>query len=445
MRATRTSIAAGVLASFAATSYAQPGEPAPAPPPEPAPPAAPAPEPTLPTPPPAPPPSAPVPEPELHTTELQLHGFISEGGFVSTANDFIGHSSRGTLEFFEGAVNVSTELSDKLHAGLQLFSQDEGTNNDATPRLDWAFLDYRFQPSFGVRAGRVRIPFGLYNDYIDIDASRLQILLPQGVYPFTDRNILTAQDGFAVYGELRDKGLGELDYQAYGGVLTVPIPATQDANNTRIYAYDSHYVVGGQLFWHPPIENLRVGASYLRASLDTSLNLAPSLTSQLIMNGTAPATFNGTETLSLRPITLWIASAEYAHDKWMFAAEYSRWISHLESTPIALVPQADTDSERFYGLATYRWCEKLDSGVYYSVLNTDVHDRSGTNKASFMQPFYAWSRDAAASLRYDVNEHWLWKLEGHFIDGAAMLAPSPMGPAPQRYWGLFLVRTTVTF
>ena len=110
---------------------------------------------------------------------LQLHGFISEGGFVSTDNDFIGHSSRGSLEFFQGAVNVSSELGDKLHAGLQLFSQDEGNSNDATPRLDWAFLDYRYQPWLGLRAGRVRIPFGLYNDYIDIDAARLQILLPQ--------------------------------------------------------------------------------------------------------------------------------------------------------------------------------------------------------------------------------------------------------------------------
>jgi len=385
------------------------------------------------------------PEPELHPQTLQIHGFISEGGFVSTANDFIGHSSRGSLEFFQGAVNVSSELSDKLHAGLQLFSQDEGNSNDATPRLDWAFLDYQYKPWLGLRAGRVRIPFGLYNDYIDIDAARLQILLPQSIYNITDRNILTAQNGFALYGAVKDKSIGEVDYQLYGGVLTLPLPPGQDANNTRIYAYDSHYVAGGKVMWLPPIDNLRVGASYLRASLDYDLNLAPSLTSQLIMSGAAPADYNGNLTLALRPATLWIASAEYAHDEWLFAAEYSRWLVHTSSTPISLLPMADSDSERFYALVTYRWCEKWDSGVYYSVQNADVNDRHGRNKAEFAQPFYAWSRDAAASLRYDVNDHWLWKLEGHFIDGAATLAPQPMGPVPKRYWGLFLLRTTVTF
>jgi hypothetical protein len=50
----------------------------------------------------------------------------------------------------------------------------------------------------------------------------------------------------------------------------------------------------------------------------------------------------------------------------------------------------------------------------------------------------------AASLRFDVNDHWLWKLEGHFIDGAAEL-DSTYNPNPKRYWGMFLLRTTVTF
>jgi hypothetical protein len=61
----------------------------------------------------------------------------------------------------------------------------------------------------------------------------------------------------------------------------------------------------------------------------------------------------------------------------------------------------------------------------------------------FPERWYAWQRDLAATVRYDVNERWLWKVEGHFIDGVADLLGST--PDPKRYWGLFLLKTTVTF
>ena len=48
---------------------------------------------------------------------MQVHGFVSEGGFVSTANDYIGASSRGSLKFFEAGINVSPDLTDRLHVG----------------------------------------------------------------------------------------------------------------------------------------------------------------------------------------------------------------------------------------------------------------------------------------------------------------------------------------
>ena len=62
----------------------------------------------------------------------------------------------------------------------------------------------------------------------------------------------------------------------------------------------------------------------------------------------------------------------------------------------------------------------------------------------YPERFYAWQRDAAVTIRYDVNDHWLWKLEGHFIDGTAAL-PAAQNPNPDRFWGLVLLRTTVTF
>ena len=75
--------------------------------------------------------------------------------------------------------------------------------------------------------------------------------------------------------------------------------------------------------------------------------------------------------------------------------------------------------------------------------NVDANDRGG-HDPKYAERFYAYQRDLAATLRFDVNDHWLWKLEGHFMDGTASL-PQLANPHPERYWGLFLLRTTVTF
>jgi hypothetical protein len=102
----------GVLVCASRSLHAQPA-------PE-APPAAegsaapPAPEPA-PAPPPAPAPAPPVVEHHdagFQVPKFQVHGFVGEGGFISTANNYIGNSSRGSLALFEAGINVSTEVTD---------------------------------------------------------------------------------------------------------------------------------------------------------------------------------------------------------------------------------------------------------------------------------------------------------------------------------------------
>src|SRR4051812_47533602 len=111
-------------------------------------------------------------DPALSPHDVQIHGFVSEGAFWSTSNDYIGASSDGSLKLFEGGINFSTEVSDRLRVGMQLFARDFGRLEDA-PRFDWAFLDYRWRTWLGLRAGIIKMPFGLYNESADVDAAHL--------------------------------------------------------------------------------------------------------------------------------------------------------------------------------------------------------------------------------------------------------------------------------
>jgi len=381
-------------------------------------------------------------EEDVVTPPLQIHGFVTEGGFWSTANDYIGRSSRGSLELLEAAINVSSELSDRLHVGVQIFSRVVGAYHDP-PHLDWAVADYQWQPWLGLRAGMTKMPFGLYNESMDVDAAHLPILLPQSVYPLQNRDVLRSQIGFALYGTANLCRGGELDYQAWFGTLTIPENALTLMGAT-LDSVDTKYVTGAQLLWSPPVDGLRVGAAGLRTSIDFHLTLDPRIVEQLIMAGLVPADYDGALVISQRPVMAGVASAEYTHGGWLVAAEYSRWLTHQQSTLPMLLQSFDRDAERFYAMTSYRLSDRLEAGVYYSVSHADASDRTGRDRMQFARRYYAFQRDLAASVQLDVNERWLWKLEGHFVDGTADLQPTT-NPDPVRYWGLFLIRTTVSF
>jgi hypothetical protein len=161
------------------------------------------------------------------------------------------------------------------------------------------------------------------------------------------------------------------------------------------------------------------------------------------MAGLLPPEHDGKLMISQRPTSFWVGSAEYIAGDWLFAAEYSRWLKHQQATLPDLIPTIDEDTERFYAMASYRVSKVFELGSYLAVTHLDVHHRDG-DSAKFAEKFQAYQRDLTASLRIDVNEYWLWKVEAHFIDGVAELQRT-QNPNPTRYWGLFLFRTTMTF
>jgi len=61
----------------------------------------------------------------------------------------------------------------------------------------------------------------------------------------------------------------------------------------------------------------------------------------------------------------------------------------------------------------------------------------------------AQQHDAALTLRFDLDVHWLLKLEGHYLVGTADVNPALNGGLPRadltRSWGAFLAKTTAYF
>ena len=312
--------------------------------------------------------------------------------------------------------------TDKLRLGVQLFARQLGPIGDYKAILDWYYLDYHWKDWLGLRAGRVKLPFGLYNTISDVDSARTAILLPQSIYPAQNRDFLLAQTGGEVYGYTRLGAPGALEYRLYAGTIFIEV-TPQPTSPITVVSLDVPYVAGGRLLWSPPLDGLRLGASLQFLRLDTSLAIAQK------------------SPVSVKiPATLWVASAEYLIRDWQFAAEYSRWLVKAESSDTASFPNSATTSERAYALASYRVSPLWAAGAYYSLYFPNVDKRSGRD---------AYQHDLALTVRFDVNSFWLIKLEGHYLHGTAALSPALNGnqllSALQPDWALFALKTTAYF
>jgi hypothetical protein len=358
---------------------------------------------------------------------VEVHGFVSPGFIVTTDNNYLAKSKRGSFEFNEVGINFTAPLTDKLRAGVQLFARDLGRIGNYTPKADWFYLDYKVEDYFGLRAGRVKIPFGLYNDTSDIDVARVPVLLPQSIYSATSRDFLLAQTGAEIYGRIGMRALGAFEYRIYTGTIFLDA-GEQTSLTTQVTDLDVPYVAGQRLMWETPLEGLRVGGSLESLRLDATFSLPaqPGQPPKPIGIGV--------------PVTLWLASAEYVSENLLLAAEYSRWVVRLETTEPTVYPSAQSVSERGYAMASYRVAPWLWPGAYYSLLFPDIHNREGRANVQ---------HDIAGTLRFDVNRHWLVKLEGHFMSGTAGLtADLNDGKQPSQLaknWGAFLVKTTAYF
>ena len=355
---------------------------------------------------------------------LKVHGFVSQGAILTTKNDYlVQDSTRGSFQLSEMGLNVTKSLTDKLRAGMQLFAQNFGWGGNYNVKADWFYLDYRHDNWLGFRAGRMNIPFGLFNEINDVDSARVPILLPQSVYPLQTRAFLFAQTGFELYGFARLGSAGALDYRLYGGTIFLDASTLTPPGSALQYQlqFNVPYLAGGRLLWETPLEGLRIGASVQGLRMNTTAFLPAAMTGVIESH-----------------VLWWIGSAEYSLGDMTLTAEYSRWHTRQES---ALPGNTLTDeSERGYGMLTYRVMPWLHPGVYYALHFPHVENRQGRANQQ---------HDVAATLRFDINDSWIVKLESHFMSGTAGLTnPLRFGPPLDGLatnWWAFLVKTTAHF
>ncbi len=91
------------------------------------------------------------------------------------------------------------------------------------------------------------------------------------------------------------------------------------------------------------------------------------------------------------------------------------------------------DADGWYVSVTHRFLDWFEMGVYYSAYYSNTSDRDGKEKAAQyiassgiagVQPgmeHNQWSKDLCVATRFDISSNWVFKLEGHVMNGSALM------------------------
>ena len=362
---------------------------------------------------------------------IQIHGFLTQGYFFTSDNRLFGTSDTGgSFDYTEAGLTGSWTPASDLRLASQVLFRRAGVGHENDVELDFGLLDYTVlsTPDYrlGLRLGRVKIPFGLYNDTRDVLFTRPTILLPQSIYADAQRDLSLSADGGLLYGEYRNDW-GNLSFElGVGiprstsvdtelGILGFNYPGRTDPNRSYIgrLSYD---LQGGK--YRLSVSSARVDTRYDPSSEPGDLLAGRDLFSPVIF------------------------SAQYNLEKLSLTAEYA--LRPVKDKGFGEEFDREIIGESYYLQGEYRFDEKWQATLRYDVFYNDREDRHGKKFATKgLYPSHTqFAKDWTFGIRYHLNSSFLIATEYHYIDGTAWIVPLQDNADRQgleRRWHLFAV------
>lgn len=360
---------------------------------------------------------------------FRVHGFLSQGYFLTSENNIFGSSKDGgSFGFTEAGLNASWSLTADLRLAGQLLFRRAGVGHENDVDLDFGLLDYSIHSTadylLGARLGRFKNPLGFYNDTRDFVFTRPTILLPQSIYFERTRELSLSADGGLLYGEYRG-GWGNFFLEIGMGFPRGNNLDTELALLRSDYPGDTQSELSyiGRLLYD--LEGGKYRMAISSAWVDTRYDpkfLPPEDLPSL--------------KFLFKPI---IFSAQFNEAKISLTSEYA--IRPIETTMLDNNSNRTTTGESYYLQAEYRFNPSWQAILRYDVLYNNRDDRDGKKfQAATGLPAYSqFAKDWTFGVRYNVNPSFMVAAEYHYVNGTAWL-PIQDNPDPldrKQYWSLF--------
>ena len=295
--------------------------------------------------------------------KLSIHGYVSQAYAVSEEYPILGIPTGGTTDYRDLALQFRYDKDRKNAFVLQLRQErlGESPRRSDDVELDWAFYQYNVSDRLQVKAGRIPLPLGIFNEAGGPATASPFFRPPQEFYE--RRYSSKTLEGVLGSAALDGPSGWTFDLDGYFGQWTVDSGESGEA--------DARNAWGGQVWANTPLPGLRVGAGAYRCEVER-----PS-------GRTA-------DYLMLH------ASVEADLDRWRLASEYL--------------------SGNLDDRARYRaWYAQAGFQVTRQV---SVHVRGAVARIAVPQTLKATlSEDLGLAFNYAPHPAIVFKVEGHTNDG----------------------------
>ncbi|NIB39323.1 hypothetical protein HBA55_06990 [Pseudomaricurvus alkylphenolicus] len=381
-------------------------------------------------------------------TQPKLHGYVSQGLTLTSDNRFFGDSEELSWEFTDVAVGFTWRPYTKLQiAGQALYRRAGDTSRDDV-YTDYALMDLTLMQELsgqaGFRAGRIKNPYGFYNDTRDVAANRPSVLLAESIYRDPIRDVYHTSDSVSFYGNYYlGEHLFQLDLLKGTPQMTdlveneflIPIGMQGDLVDEEIEL--------GRVLLESYGGLLRF--AYTQVRVQSDLEPDPGTRQVEVEPGvfvTIP--LHGYPGRTVTRVKLW--SAELNYEDWQLTSEFQNLTFHRrDSSPRGRVNQP---TRSFYISAAYRisgsWQVFIRRDIYYAHKD-DKHGRE-FESATAIPSYTQYAYDTTLGLRYNAGKRWHIGVEAHRIKGTAWLSHNENNLAQsEKNWSLFVAKVSYQF
>jgi len=374
------------------------------------------------------------------TDALRWGAFVSQGMAYSSDNHLYGDSDDGmSTELDEFGAWGSYAFNPSISFTGQVSMRDLGALENGSASVDYAFGSYLFLQNMdqvaGVRIGRIRSAFGLYNEIRDAPHTRSSIIMPQSIYNDRLRKTLFSSDGIEVYGSWQID-FNQLSYQFFYGESHIDNDEIDEISTVDIGGGLSDVdlaTVGGdpegdetfiaRVIYEIDAGTWRFGLTYSRPKYHYE-----DKTGVAVIGGVSFPLKDG----SIRRRAI-ISSIEYNHLDWSVSAEYIRDTRRTDGIFVGF-DSGNSHGEGYYLQVIHRPNERLDIITRYDVSHQDRTDRSSPLNNT---------RDFTIGAGYRPKHNWLIRSELHLVQGMSWLSTvDNVGVNSHEHWNAFLLQVS---
>ncbi len=370
------------------------------------------------------------------TENIQIHGFLTQGAFYTSDNNYSGKSDdKVSFDQTEVGFNIFWQMNEKIDFSAQSLYRRAGAVENSDLRLDYGMMNINLLSNennyFGVRLGRIKNPYGLYNETRDVAFTTPSILLAQSIYLERSRSLFVASDGVQLYSR----------HQLVGGWLSLKANYGKVHNDNneiqrilfgsiaqgKLDSDDAFFI--GQIRYNFQSDRYVFALSYA----DITLEYEPGEQDPV---GAGSARF--------RP---YILSAQYNGEYISLTSEYYYSKNELRGFG-SVLPDTSPVTINWYVQGNYRWSHQWQTILRYDVNYLNNDDRKGSVfERNGLPAHIGFTKDWMIGLRWDISPSLMLRGEYHYINGTSWTsnADNPNRNKTKQYWDLLALQLSYRF